>query len=254
MNFLPVPPTKVLFSIWDTRVKDFEVFVNDTQRDMGNSLHGIGADGYKERTGRNWRNPGFTQTPNDPVVGVTWNDAVAFCQWLTAKDRKEGRLSPDSSYRLPTDDEWSVAVGLHEAPGGSPKDKSGKIKDVYPWGTAWPPPKGAGNYAGSEAKTDTWPTSWGTLKGYTDDYPRTSPVGSFKANQFGLYDVGGNVWNWCQDWFDDTHMSRVLRGASFPGSGTGHLNASFRMDQPPDTRYDHMGFRCVLEMSAALPG
>jgi hypothetical protein len=67
--------------------------------------------------------PGFeqTQTDDDPVVGVSWYDAKAFCEWLTLRERAAGRLPPDREYRLPTDNEWSVAVGLNEDPAKSPK-------------------------------------------------------------------------------------------------------------------------------------
>ena len=113
-------------------------------------------------------------------------------------------------YRLPTDAEWSAGVGLQGEEGTNPKEKSSKIK-LYPWGKEWPPPKGAGNYAGEEAKTGDWPAVWQVIEGYNDGYPRTSPVGSFAANANGLYDMGGNVWQWCEDWYDAREMTCVLR-------------------------------------------
>ncbi len=154
MKFVPVQGTDVIFSIWDTRVKDYAEFVSTA--------------GYNAGTA--WKNPGFKQTPKDAVVNVNWNDAKAFCMWLTTKERGEGKIGKNQEYRLPTDAEWSVAVG------------SGK----YPWGNGWPPPKGAGNYAG--------------LMG-VDAYENTSPVGSFPPNAVGLCDMGGNVWQWCEDWY-----------------------------------------------------
>jgi formylglycine-generating enzyme required for sulfatase activity len=153
---------------------------------------------------------------------------------------------------LPKDKEWSAAVGLKNEVGSTPKEKSGKI-EVYPWDIpqkrdkSWPPPAGAGNYAGDEAKNGDWPSGRTLLgfvlpviKGYNDGYPRTSPVGSFSANQFGLYDMGGNVWQWCEDCY-------VLRGASWVDNDPNLLLlASYRGNHLPESRGNNIGFRCVV--------
>ena len=89
---------------------------------------------------------GFQQEDTHPVVKVNWYDANAFCAWLTKKELAEGKIKEGQKYRLPTDAEWSVAVGLGQEKGNTPKEKSRGIKDVYPWGKEWPPPKGVGNY------------------------------------------------------------------------------------------------------------
>jgi formylglycine-generating enzyme required for sulfatase activity len=109
------------------------------------------------------------------VVGVSLDDARRFCAWLS---KKEGR-----TYRLPTSAEWSAAVGPQK----------------YPWGDSFPPPKGAGNYGGSESRHVPLGISVFTIPGYNDGYPRTSPVGSFAPNRSGLYDMGGNVAQWCDE-------------------------------------------------------
>ena len=77
---------------------------------------------------------------------VNWDDAKAFCAWLS---KKEGK-----TYRLPTDHEWSIAVGIgdQEDEKATPEEKSGKIPGVFPWGEDWPPPKGAGNYSDESRK------------------------------------------------------------------------------------------------------
>jgi serine/threonine protein kinase len=202
MKFAPVPATKLLFSIWDARVRDYRAFVQET--------------------GRSWTEPNFTQGPDHPSVNVSWEDAQAFCQWLSAKEKRK--------YRLPTDEEWSLAAGLPPESGSSPKEKDGQIKNVYPWGTTWPPPPGVGNYG--RAKT-------------TDGSGKTSPVGTFEPNRYGLYDMGGNVWQWCDDWYDENHRKRVLRGGAWNILSADILLSSFRYYAPPGDRSDNTGFRCV---------
>ena len=211
MKFVPVAGTEVLFSVWETRVQDYAAFATATSREVAK--------------------PAFEQGPTHPVVNVNWDDAQAFAKWLTEKERAEGKLTVGQSYRLPQEWEWSVAVGLNEARGGTPKEKSGKIKDVYPWGTQWPPPQGAGNYAPD-------------LK--VDSFANTSPVGSFAGNRFGLFDLGGNAWEWCEDFYDGSSAARVLRGGSWRNGGSDLLLSSFRFNRAADNRYYFVGFRCVL--------
>jgi formylglycine-generating enzyme required for sulfatase activity len=90
------------------------------------------------------------------------------------------------------------------------------------------------------------PSDWAVIKGYNDGYPRTSPVGSFVANANGLYDMGGNVWQWCEDWYDDDATGRVLRGASWANCDRVLLLASLRSHYLPSRRHDYVGFRCVV--------
>jgi formylglycine-generating enzyme required for sulfatase activity len=187
------------------------------------------------------------------VCGVSWDDAQAFCAWLTKKEQTEGRLGPNQRYRLPTDAEWSVAVSLEEAPGGTPQSKDRKIPDVYLWGTQWPPPRGAGNYGGTEARDANWPSNFSVIEGYNDGYARTSPVGSFAANKFGLCDMGGNVWQWCEDFYDGSSGARVLRGGSFLFEGPDYLLSSYRNRGVAGRRLDYCGFRCVVVVGSSSP-
>ena len=107
----------------------------------------------------------------------------------------------------------------------------GAIRDHYPWGTRWPPPPGTGNYAGSLG---------------VDHFEYTSPVGSFPPNQYGLYDLGGNVWEWCEDEFQPGSGCRVLRGASWCNYGGDQLLSSVRRNEPLNCADGMIGFRCVL--------
>ncbi len=250
MRFLPVPGLAVLFGVWDTRVQDFAAFVKDTGYDATAGMYSIGGDRWK-KLGNTWRSPGFPQEPTHPVCGVSWNDATAFCRWLTEKERREGRLGADQEYRLPTDAEWSVAAGLEEPAGGTPQSKDAQIKGVYAWGREWPPPPGAGNFAGTEARDDDWPADWGVIEGYNDGYPRTSPVGRFRANRYGLFDMSGNVCQWCADFYNGRNGLRVARGGAFCFSGSFYLLLSYRYCLKPDRRSDQCGFRCVLVASAS---
>ena len=169
MKFVPVMGTDVQFSIWETRVKDYAAYA------AANS-----------EVDASWEISGFTQADTHPVVNVNWEDANAFCAWLTKKEMAVGEIKAGQKYRLPTDAEWSVAVGLARETGSTPEAKNGGLRDVYPWGKEWPPPKRAGNYGGSLN---------------VDNYEHTSPAGSFAANKLGLHDMGGNVWEWCEDWY-----------------------------------------------------
>ncbi len=148
----------------------------------------------------------------------------------------------------PTDEEWSRAVGLKQEPGSSPKERDKGIKGVYPWGTSFPPPARSGNYAGNEARIAGWPDKWKTIDDYRDADVRVAAVGDYAANEFGLFDLGGNVWEWCDDWYRPVDRKlRVLRGASWSDPVPGNLLSSYRLGDAPSLRYDNRGFRCVLE-------
>jgi formylglycine-generating enzyme required for sulfatase activity len=190
--------------------------------------------------------------PDDPVVGVSWEHAQAFCQWLTEKESAEGKLAKGAKYRLPTDEEWSGAVGLGAEQGATPAEKSGKDNVHYPWGLVFPPPKAKmGNYADAAWHEKFPKERW--IEGYTDGYATTSPVGSFPANAYGLYDMGGNVWQWCEDWFDASQKDRVVRGGSWTYDPRSVLLSSNRFHGTPGARSPAYGFRCVLAPSSSAP-
>jgi len=140
--------------------------------------------------------------------------------------------------------DFTLAV-LSEAYLQAPEEKDSKVR-LYPWGTMWPPPPGAGNYCGVEAKIGNEPKGLIVIEGYNDGYPRTSPVESFPPNKYGLYDMGGNVWQCCEDWYNPEKVFRVLRGASWYDYDPERIFASFRRIHTPDRRGADAGFRCVL--------
>jgi formylglycine-generating enzyme required for sulfatase activity len=249
MKLVPVPGTAVLFCIHPTRKGDYRVFA-DAIGKIDNS----------------WRNPNDiltdpitrerTQVPvserdDHPVVSVSWNDAKAFCEWLS---KKEGR-----KYRLPTDHEWSCAVGIgnRDLRDWEPalKDRTDKVPGVFPWGTAWPPPLWAGNFADSQyaAKfpTRVIPADSRSepafIRDYHDGFATTSPVGSFAPNALSLYDMAGNVAQWCEDWWDHTHSGRVVRGSSWLSFEEDVLLSAHHDWSAPDNRSNYRGFRIVVE-------
>ena len=186
MKFVEVPGTDVLFCEHETRVRDFEAFVKATGY--------RGGDDPIESVDE-WLNCEYKshkQTGEHPVVNVSWHDARAFCAWLTEKEKSAGRV-----YRLPGDHEWSIAVGIgdREDPNASPEDKDGKI-NIYPWGDSENPPAGYGNFSGQESAFVL-----GKLENYRDQHPFTAPVKSYRATN-RLFDLSGNVWEWCEDKYD----------------------------------------------------
>ena len=239
--------------VTETRVRDFRAFARDTnlvQKD-GAYVFKVKENDGKHTTAweldadASWDRPGFAQTDDHPVTCVNWEEAAAFCRWLS--NRETG-----VTYRLPTDAEWSAAVGTTK----------------YPWGDDFPAPAGAGNYFGEEMDKSLpgsgWPSAFAA--DHDDGAQRTAPVGSYKPNRYGVLDLGGNVWEWCADWYKDDmnetdvveaikksgfddgggQKYRVLRGGSwFYGAEMDH-RASARYYVIPVGRYGYYGFRCVV--------
>jgi formylglycine-generating enzyme required for sulfatase activity len=235
MKFVPVPITggptggkRVLFSIWETRVQDYEVFAKETQRE--------------------WPKPDFAQEPTHPAVNVSWEDATAFCAWLTERERKACEITAREACRLPSDHEWSCAAGLgsREDPAALPRLKSQQFRGEFPWGAAWPPPAGGGNFADRKARDRGVRTEGDYLGDYDDGYPYTAPVGTFSANELGLFDLGGNAWEWCEDWMDAAQQKRVRRGASYYDCAAIYVLSSIRISYPPANRSPSTSFRVVL--------
>ncbi|HMJ05812.1 MAG TPA: PEGA domain-containing protein [Chthoniobacterales bacterium] len=208
--------------VWETRVRDWDAFC--------------------QATGRASAAPDFGQSPNDPVVKVNWQDALDFCAWLTLEERRQNLIDESESYRLPTDQEWSRAVGLNDESGATPEERDGQSRGVYPWGKQWPPPAGAGNFADQTNLRRRGPV----IAGYNDGFATTAPCGSFQPNALGLYDLSGNVWEWCADLYKSGSRWGVLRGGSWANSNATELLSSYRNVIDRNERDVIYGFRCVL--------
>jgi formylglycine-generating enzyme required for sulfatase activity len=235
MKFVPVPGTKALFCIHETRKGDYAKFAAE--------ISGVD-DAWRKPQTREGISIGSSD--DHPVVKVSWSAAQAFCLWLGKKD--------GHAYRLPTDREWSHAVGIatQESATATPEVLHEKLKGEFPWGMAWPPPKNAGNYADISALSGQ--PARRIIQGYDDGFPTTAPVMSFPANKLGLYDLGGNVFEWCDDWWNTEQKARVVRGACWNSDSRGLLSST-RHHWPPNDVNIGYGFRVVLEVatSAAAP-
>jgi serine/threonine protein kinase len=228
MSFEPVGKD-LMASAFETRIEDYEAFIQETRREHPPQ-------------------PDFEQGRDHPIVNVSRGDAIAFCEWLTEKERNEERIAQSHRYRLPTDVEWSRMAGLRIELGDAPGQRDANKPRIYPWGTSWPPPDFFANYADSSASELLGVTPEQTISGYEDTYPRTSPVGSFEANSNGFYDLSGNVHEWVQDDISNTSADSlaVLRGGGWNTHVRENLLIGWRNPVPSTFSSSYYGFRIVL--------
>lgn len=217
MPFVGVPGATVLFAVKETRVSDWQAFVAQANYQWD----------YK---------PHFDQGPDHPAVGISLQDARAFCSWLTEKERQDKRITADQTYRLPTNEEWDAAIGLlRTRKADLTVDEKVTDERTFPWGLRWPPPAKSGNFAEQE------------IPGYEDGFPFTAPGGQFTATAEGIFDLTGNVWEWCWDMQVRAEENGVLRGGSWAYFRPECLTSAYRYVVPADLRMPTIGFRCVFQ-------
>jgi sulfatase modifying factor 1 len=197
---------------------------------------------WAKQEGRSWRNPGLAQTNHSPASCIAWPDAKAFCAWLNRQE-KNGKLIPkDHYYRLPSEREWEYAC------------RAG-ARTRFSWGEE---AKDARYYANIVDHTPLPDGQHWAIEHapWEDGFALVAPVARFRPNAFGLYDMHGNLWEWCEnDAFkllsNTTEDGRpitprkVLRGGSWDNSA-GNLRCAVRRDALPDFSSSTTGFRVVL--------
>ncbi len=191
---------------------------------------------WRQVFGANWAHPEGPQSDVDerddhPVVQVSWRDADAFCQW--------------SGARLPTEAEWEFAA------------RGGLDGAAFPWGDELLP--------NGEHRMNVWQGTFPTQNTSDDGFVGTAPVATFAPNGFGLYNMTGNVWEWCSDWYDPNYYAvsarvdptgapggthRVMRGGSYlcHASYCRRYRVSARSGNGLDSTTGNLGFRCVYDL------
>jgi formylglycine-generating enzyme required for sulfatase activity len=233
-------------SIHEVTVAQFRAFVDATGFQTTAEATGKGGEHlvsanyqFQTRPEFTWRSPGYQQDDDHPAVHITYDDAQSFCRWLS---KKEGK-----TYRLPTEAEWEYACragstrefGFTDHP--ALLERMGNVPDA----------------ALEAALGGSYPVA----ANWTDGAAFTAPVGSYIPNAFGLYDMLGNAFEWCQDWYDPAYYSlspasdppgpatgakRVQRGGGFSHHAF-HARPGARDFEQPDKPQSNVGFRVVME-------
>ena len=216
MEFVVAEGVNPWICVHATRRRDYAVFARSA--------------GANSAVTREWEQPRWNDFnvgtgENDPVVKVDWYEAAAFCAWLSHKE--------DQHYRLPTNAEWEQIAG----------------RQTFPWGETWPPRSKEGkplaNLADLSAVQRFGRQLQNSLAPYNDGFATVSPVKSFPPNAAGIYDLGGNVREWCED--SSPSGNGQIRGASWLDGSREVLSSHTAEEWGKEIRSPMVGFRCVVE-------
>ena len=187
------------------KIKSLSFYMDAYEVTIGQFKKFLKSSGYKPDEPINW-NKVYKYSPADkhPMIYVNWHDATAYAKW--------------AGKRLPTEVEWEFSA------------RGGLKNKEYSWGDNESLARDYANYDGTGGG-DKWDET-------------TAPVGSFNPNGYGLFDMAGNVYEWCQDWYDSEQDKRVLRGGSWYDLSN-DLRVASRLYNDPDSRSLIHGFRCV---------
>lgn len=229
MRFMPLG--EILMAVWETRRRDYLEFCKSNGRRPPPPIEENGKNGTQ------------------PIAGVSREDARDFCAWLTKKEQDAKLIGPDDVYRLPTDEEWSRAVGLPLERGVTPAERNGRIRGIFPWGFQWPPPDRVDNLADVQAAKKAGLDN--VIQGFVDQAAFTAPVASLPPNDRGLCGLGGNVSEWVDTDFDKTGPNGgpplgTVRGGNWRTATTEEALSSTRTPVPADTKRNTIGFRIVV--------
>jgi formylglycine-generating enzyme required for sulfatase activity len=200
---------------YSVTVGEFRAFVKETgyktEAELGDGAYVWDGKDWDRRKDAYWDNPYFEQTDKHPVVCVCWHDAKEYCEWLSKKTGE--------NYRLPTEAEWEYACRAGTTTKWSFGDDEKEL-DKYTW-----------YHDNSDGKTHI--------------------VGEKEPNPWGLYDMHGNVWEWCEDWYDEDKDTKVLRGGSWYNFADLSRSA-YRSWSDPTVRFNGRGFRLIRTLSSDL--
>ncbi|HEY6565261.1 MAG TPA: formylglycine-generating enzyme family protein [Pirellulaceae bacterium] len=246
----------------EVKLNQFLMFYHETkyQLDMEKDrepqwAYSVDGQLIQSKTVRPWA-PGWKLDQSHPVVYVSWNDAVAWCEWMSKKEGKH--------YRLPTEAEWEYAC---RAGSESRFSWGNKVEEAVRYGNVADQDGRVGFEKATVAVYKSKDTKEDTRIPFPhlaarDGFKWTAPVGKYRPNAYGLYDMHGNVWEWCSDWYDVKYYgnspaddpqgpsagsARVLRGGAF-GDTPVNLRCAYRNFAEPAYRYFYYGFRVVCEL------
>lgn len=229
----------------EVTVRQFRTFVEETgyvpdgDDAKGGQVFNAQTRRFEHKAGTSWKTPGWTVSPDQPVVMVSYNDAQAFVEWLSAKEKLP--------YKLPTEAQWEYAA------------RGGLANAQFPWGDQLPDGRRA-NYA--DKNTDF---EWRDRTG-DDGHKYVAPVGSYEPNGYGLYDMAGNALEWVRDYYGEDYYKfspeidpegpghgefRVMKGGEWT-FGPVNLRCAFRGWSRPDLAFQNSGFRVIIELSAPV--